>query len=297
MTLWLIFGMHMFICILVYILMKKRIFHTGSLIMLMVVLIPFWGVCALLIEERIIRRKKMGTKTVGVEKLNLRDQKYRRIEVEKTENKTVTVPLEEAMLINDAKTRRSLMLDILHKNPNEYVHMLKRVSLSDDTELTHYATTTIMEIQSDFEKQIRKSYLQLKKCPEDREILDAYINLLQNYIDSGLISGNILFIQRSKLKKALEKALEGSPHEKRIYLLFIENELAAGQYAGIEGMLKTAKARWPEEEKIYMLYLNYYRNSGKGAEIRQLFKEIQENKIYLSRKGKEWFGFWNAEVN
>ena len=54
------------------------------------------------------------------------------------------------------KVRHSLMLDILHKNPNEYIAILQKARNSDDTEVTHYATTMMMEIQTEYEKKLQQ---------------------------------------------------------------------------------------------------------------------------------------------
>lgn len=284
---------HILICIISYVLIKRKIVYTKSLILPMIVLIPIWGFVSFLMEEFIIRRNRKGTKEIGVDKLRLSDKKYSRIRVDNNDNREIIVPLEEAILINDAKTRRSLMLDILRKNPDEYVDMLQRTKLSADPELTHYATTTIMEIQGGYERRLQRSDARLKKNPEDEKELNHYLNLLVNYIDSGLLTGNILMIQRIQLKQVLEKLLKTNPYDKKLFLLNIENELEMGQLVGIEDLLNLAKKRWPEEEKLYVLYVNFYRQVGKGKEIKELLQEITENKIHLSREGKEWFEFWN----
>ena len=39
------------------------------------------------------------------------------------------------------------MMKLLHANPEQYVELLKRVTLSDDVELTHYASTSMMDAQ------------------------------------------------------------------------------------------------------------------------------------------------------
>lgn len=283
---------HIVVCLIIYILKRQNVLYIDSLIMPMVVFIPFWGMIALLIEEFLVRKNKMGTKVIGVEKLIITDKKYNRIHIKKDENQEITVPLEEAILINDTKTRRALMLEVLHKNPDEYVSMLQKTSLSKDVELVHYATTTIMEIQGDYEREIHKLDAILKKDPDNEKKLKEYKEILLKYLNSGILSGNIQVIQRVQLKKVLEKLINLYPEKKIYYLQYIENELELNQYTNVDNMLTIAKKKWPEEEAIYKLYVDYYWNTGRGNQIQELLIEIKEKNIYLSREGREWYQFW-----
>ena len=65
------------------------------------------------------------------------------------------VPLQEALLINDASTRRQLIMDILYHDTGEYVDVLNRARMNDDVEVVHYATTAMVELQKDYEERLQ----------------------------------------------------------------------------------------------------------------------------------------------
>ncbi len=294
-------GVHITICLIVgYKLYKKQI-GTRDPVLPVVVLIPICGVLLLLVHLWIEEKQKNGSRKIELEKLDIQDMKFRPITVEGAENSEMIVPLEEAIAINDAGTRRTLMLDILHRNPDEHVALLQRARLTDDTELTHYATTTMMEIQSGYEQRIRELDRETELCKAINDtdglkiVLRKLRKELKRYIESGLITGNILNIYRRKLEEVLRQLLEFAPENKNYYLDSIENRIGQRQTEYLEADLQAALRRWPQDEYIYRLFVQFYQLTAQGEKIKEILTEIEENKIYLSAEGKQWFAFWKHE--
>lgn len=291
---WLV-VIHILLCFITCLLRKKKIIIERELLLPIVICVPIWGFLSCIIHTYMYRNNKMGTHGFELEKMKMTDQKYRHIEARIESNESITVPLEEAILINDAKTRRSLMLDILHKNPTEYIGLLQRAKTSSDVELTHYATTTIMEVQNEFELRLQKCEQYINKDPEDEKGWKQYLESLRQYINSGLISSNILMIQRIRMEEVLEHLLSVSPENKEYQLLSMENSLEMNHFDGMEEKLRRAKDKWPEE-RVYRLYVMFYHRTGQGKQISALLQEIKDNNVYLYHEGKEWFRFWSNGV-
>ena len=116
------------------------------------------------------------------------------------------VPLQEALLMNDASTRRELMMDILYDDVGEYVEVLKNARMNDDTEVVHYATTAMVELQKDYETKLQKQK-EAFALEEDAGLLDEYIQTLEKYVESGLLEGNMLKNRRLELCGLLERKL------------------------------------------------------------------------------------------
>ncbi|MDO5521495.1 MAG: hypothetical protein Q4G58_13470 [bacterium] len=237
----------------------------------------------------------MGNRDFEIEQLKIQDTKYRRIQIDQGENQDITVPLEEAIVINDEEVRRKLMLDILHKKPEDYINLLQRTRLSDDVELTHYATTSMMEIQSNYELNIQKLSQACRKNPDCLESLEKYRQELKSYIASGLISGTVLTIYRSQLHEVLIKLVTIDPEQKEYFRDLIENQVEMKQYSGIMEMLTLIKEKWKEEEIVYQLFVKYYFSIGRGDLIANVLEEVRENKVYLTNEGRNWFQFWSQE--
>lgn len=292
---WIFIFVHIVVCMVIGVLIKSGRIQMRALIYPAVVCIPVCGLVIFLVEWYVRTKQKIKSKEVSIDKLKISDAKYQRIQVEEGELENSVVPLEEAIVVNDATVRRKLMLDILHRNPEEHIELLQKARLTDDTELTHYATTTMMEIQSNYEQRIRDLEDALEESENRVRNLRRLRRELSRYIESGMITGNILAIYRRKLGMVLEELLQSDPENKNYFLAKVENKLEQNDMVGIEAELKIALEKWPEDEKVYMLFVRYYQVTYQGEQIQQVLEDIEKNKVYLSGEGKKWFLFWQGK--
>lgn len=287
---------HLIICLVMCLLIKLRVLNTSASMLPALFLLPVFGALLIISQEYHERKNKMGSRDIGMDNMKVSDVKYQSIATSDNSNVNIAVPLEEAILVNDSGTRRRLMMDILQHNPKEYVYLLQKARMSDDTELTHYATTTMMEIQSSYELRINELEEKLSKRSEDRAVLREYRKELQEYLKSGLLSGSILSIYQDKLSMVLLKLKTLRPDNKRYALEYIENCIERKLYEEVETQLIEAKEKWSEDERIYQDFVQYYWESGQGIKIKEVLNGIKEKEVYLSFEGKKWFEFWNGKV-
>lgn len=292
----LFFLVHFMVCAVVFILMKTGKLKAGQVLYTTVILVPVCGIVLLCIEESRLRGFTIKEKQVGVEPFKISDVRYKRIEVDDDADESITVPLEEAITVNNASVRRKLMMNILHRNPEEYIELLQMTRTTDDTELTHYATTAMMEIQNKYEAEIHLLSEERKENPHDIKILKRFRKVLLTYINSGLISGKVLEIYRNQLSGILKDICMQLPDNRIYFQDYIKNRLALGKIETIEKKIRIIMNRWPEEEQVYQIYVEFLWKCNRGSEIPDVLKTIKENNIYLSREGKAWLAFWEQKV-
>ena len=283
---------HIIVCVTVSFLLRNGKLKSKSMLLPVVFFIPLWGLLLLFIEEVALNKISRQGKKIDIDKLKVDEKRFGRIRVDQNTSQSITVPLEEAMLINDAKTRRALMLEILHKSPEEYIDMLQKAKSGNDVELTHYATTTIMEIQSDYENSIHLLTEQLSRNPQDRTVLELYYKKLLQYVNSGLLNGNILQIQRNRLSETILAILDGKWDQQELVFNYVENELELGHFGHLEEVITKVQKSWPKEEKTYQFLVELYRKTGRGDKISEILDLLIEQDVYLSADGKKWFNFW-----
>lgn len=286
---------HLIICIVIFLLMKQGKIKSSMVVYPAVVLVPVCGLVLLVIEEYRVRNTKQKERQVGVESFKISDIRYKRIVVDDDSNETITVPLEEAISVNNASVRRKLMMDILHRNPEEYIELLQMTRTADDTELTHYATTTMMEIQNKYELEIHKLSEEIKENPKELQVLKKYRKVLLKYIDSGLISGKILEIYRAQLDDILRKLCEMLPENRVYFQDYIRNQIALGKNDNVDGQIMDMINRWPDEVQVYQIYVEFLWKSNRGDEIPGVLNRLKEGNVYLSSEGKAWLEFWEQK--
>ena len=84
----------------------------------------------------------------GLQELKVEDQEQRNILVDDRTDYANTVPLEEALIVDNPRQRRNLMLSILNENPGQYANLLSQARLNEDVEVVHYAATAMAQISA-----------------------------------------------------------------------------------------------------------------------------------------------------
>ena len=156
-----------------------------------IVFLPIFGPLAGVLVEHLNRLGKQGNTELDIPTLTLGDDIYWEAIKREQEDRNI-VPLEEAILINDEKTRRKLILETLYDNPMKYLDVLMVARYNDDVETAHYATTTISKAQRQYQLEIQKTAVGVENNPDDLELLDEYLDLIGEYIESGLLEDYLL---------------------------------------------------------------------------------------------------------
>ncbi|HPF87016.1 MAG TPA: hypothetical protein PK537_03045 [Candidatus Limiplasma sp.] len=222
-----------------------------------------------------------------------RQEEKHRISIVSRSKVEITVPLEEALLINDPHERRNLMMNILRSDPMRYLDLLLIARNNDDTETAHYATASIMEIQRQFQLELQQLQLRLTKEPTDLETHNQYIDLLSRYCQSGLLEGQLLRRQQLLLKGALDDALalETDPVLLRIK---VGNCLALKDAEEAKSTVRKLIDLYPKDEKSWLEGMRVYAEIRDQEGMRRLLKRIQEEKVDFTAAGREHLSFFRG---
>lgn len=202
------------------------------------------------------------------------------------------VSLEDALIMNDVRVRRKMILDIINDNPEEYLGLIRKASLNDDTEVVHYATTIISEISSKYDKELTILEKEYKENDNDERGLIQYCNFLYKYLNKGLVSGEMERIKRQEYSEILRKMLDSKNSLKYMSRL-VDNEIKLENYKEVEKLLSEMMRNWPMEEETWFLRFKYYCKVNRMQEAMNLTKIIHERNIYISTKNKTYMSFFD----
>ena len=130
-VLWVLPALHLIICAVIFAMMRLNKLRTRHVIFPAVVLLPVCGYMLLFIDEWQARHSRQALRDVEEYGRTQGEAVWRR-EVIAGKDDDFIVPLEEAMTVNSPVVSRKLVMKPLHANPEQYVELLKRVTLSDD---------------------------------------------------------------------------------------------------------------------------------------------------------------------
>lgn len=205
------------------------------------------------------------------------------------------VPLEEALLIDDPKKRRALMMHVLRSDPMQYLDLLLVARFNDDVETAHYATATIMEVQRRFQMRIHQMQAELARSGGNVEEHREYALYLSAYCESGLLQGQLLMRQRMMLKKALESILRLEKDPALIQIM-IKNCLALGDMDEAKTAAQSLMTKWPLDELSWFEGMRVCAEARDKISMQFLFERMKNIPIDFTAKGHEQMLFWKERI-
>lgn len=292
---WIYLIVHVIVCILMYLGVRLGILCFSGQLMPLVALVPGAGILVAAAAEYNSRFHKTGTRRIDLEDLHLEEEDLRFSKPDSEGREEVVIPLEEAMSVNDAETRRRLMLDILHENPNAYVELLQEARLDDDIEVTHYASTAIMEMQREHELALQKAETEYRADPENYENINKYLHSLSRYIKSGLIDENIRFVYRTRYGEVLKQKIALEPENMDAMLQAVDNYIDMENITEASAMAETMVIKWPNREESWLARLKVCQHTYDRAGIQSVIREVKKRNIYLTPQGRSIISFWEED--
>ncbi len=283
---------HLLICLCLYLLDSMGILKCSKMVFVLAVLIPVWGLLCLMILEMRSRGRQEIREEVGIEKLKINDEIHKSILMEEDPAEDKVVPLEEALLINDPSLRRELMMEVMYSNPDDYVEQLQQARMNDDTEVVHYAVTALAELQKDYDLRFQELQHRMEEFPDNGEILEEYLELLAQYLDSGLLEGNARELQLRNYSNLLGDKLRRDGDNLRLYEKKIQADLMSGEYNQAYEEIKRVMDLWPKNEKGYLFLIQYYAAVKNREGITETLMMLERRNIHLSAEGRGVVRFW-----
>lgn len=257
------------------------------------ILVPFWGEVSALACHMLRVFEKDGRLTPGVERLEAEGEAYR--SVAEPDRDSVVLPLEEVLVLNDSETKRNMILDILGKNPGEYMNLLREAGENEDVEVVHYAATAMSELSKEYDLRLQRLEAAYAANQADEKLLKEYAVFLEDYIDKGIAQGQFLTMQRNQYSLLLQRLIDRYG-DMEYYVKKVENELELENYGESARLLGIMGSRWPGAEQYWLLKIRHHAQQMEGNKVQEVIREIQDKNIYMTAEGKSMVEFWSGGV-
>lgn len=273
----------------VFILIKRS--HLRKEHIIPIFLVPVFGIIAAITVEVIINKMRKEDYPIDLHSFKLDEDPYWKTIFQRKEERDI-LPLEEAAILNDNKTRRKLMLETLFDDPYKYLDVLMISMNNDDIETAHYATTTISKIQREFQMGIQKMAISVENDPTNVVLLDDYLDLIEKYIQSGVLEDYLLQRQRVLYSKELDRKLALTPNDKSTLIKKINNCLALKDFDGARTHIETLKTAYPHDEETWIEAIRVCVDSKDKKHLDEVVQVIKNNGITWSKMGMEQLAPW-----
>lgn len=285
--------LHLLLCALVFLGIVLDALRVRMEVMPVVLFVPVWGVvCVLLIHFQLMISGKRSAE-LGVEKLRINEEIYRSFVVSGGESAN-TAPLEDVLLLDSARERRSQMMSLLNDDPAQHLELLRQASMSTDVEVVHYATTAMSELNKEYDFRLQQAEKRYGDSPDDPGALDGYLNVLGDYLSKAMAPERIQRIQRGQYATLLEKRQSTRPTLENGAEL-VRQLLLLGDMDRAGEALTQLRKRWPKEQQVWLLELETAVRTRDGEQLRLVLRRVEEEQIYLGAQAREMLRFWKGE--
>lgn len=290
-SLYIAMALHVLCCILVLAGIVFKILKVHKYMFFVALCLPFWGLLIVLILHFQVLIKGDGKRNIDVEKMKLDSEIYKSVTVDDKNSSFTVVPIEEALLINTAKERREIIMNVLNDNPKEYIEFLQKAGNNDDTEVVHYAVTAMVEISKENDYTLQQFDRKYSADPDNYGLLSEYCDFIWRCLDQKLMQGQVEIMNRNLFADLTRKKLEMGG-EISDYVRLAENYIRLENFTEAGETIRRFEEQWKDSEALILLKLQYYASLGKGNEIKALISDIDKRHIYLSAAAKEAIAFW-----
>ncbi|MCB2178349.1 hypothetical protein KQH61_00360 [bacterium] len=258
-----------------------------------ILFIPIFGILSAFWIEHLIKINRHGDKEIETLPLVLEDDiLWSSIRSEYESNDLI--PLEEALMINDHKIRRDMMLNALYDDPEKYLDILRIATHNDDVETAHYATTTISHLQRNYQLELQKASVAHEEDPENLENLNKYLELTEKYINSGLLEEYLLKNQRIAFSKALDRKMALVGDDKETLIKQLRNKIELKDYMAAFELSNRLISLWPEDEEVWIEALRVSVEGKDGYKLKETLDEMNGANIDWTKAGKERVEVWQG---
>lgn len=282
---------HLLICIYYGIRAVRKPSRLPRQLLAVICFVPLFGFLSALIAEYLSVHQKGGTKPLPLEDFCTNKTNLNPIPMLDHDDVSALVPLEEALVLNDPRISRSLMMEVV-KNPSCYKDLLKAARLKQDPEITHYASAAIMEMQRAFELEMQSCKADCLSSPENESMLDQYIDVVQRYIKSGFIEGILLDNQRERLDQLLDKKIRLRPEDKQAHYIKLENCIEWGQFRTAWEAAYRLQDQWAADQEVWLLTIRLCVNSHDQLNLWKTIRRMESEPICWTMEGYSQFEFF-----
>jgi len=253
--------------------------------------IPDFGILSALVAEVTNRLKDKLGDTGEIETVKLEQDIYWKTIRRQAQSEGI-VPLEEALIINDRQTRKKLVLEMLLDDPKKNIDILLLARENNDVDTAHYANTTIAKIQRDFQLQVQQLAAAYETDPHDTTTLDAYIDTLGQFIDSGLSEAYLLRRQRLILASLIDHKIEQDGWTKELLQQKINNHIALGELNAATETNEHLHKNYPRDEQTWINDLKISVAAHDAARLQATKDGIKKADIQWSPTNREKVNLW-----
>ncbi|MNI12413.1 hypothetical protein D3C73_655930 [compost metagenome] len=261
-------------------------------LMFVMVLIPFAGIFIVWIAVAPYKQhldNQITSFTEITELSGFTNEGLMSVNVNKESN---VIPLEDALTVNDHRTRRRAVLDVLKEESVDMIPLLTKAVQNEDTETSHYAVAAIMELKRVMMSELQKQSVLYELHPHDPDQLSAISAVLKYYLGAGLMDQRLERRYRNLHGEVLDSLVSIETCEEVHYVDKVECEMMLGRYDKAREASERFLEKYPSSESAYYVQLKLWYRIRSGLRFNQTMELLKQSPIKISQRTLELIRYW-----
>lgn len=203
------------------------------------------------------------------------------------------IPIEDALLVSENKTRRRVLIDILKQDAVHNLEILQSAISNEDKETSYYAVSAIMEAKRKLQLALQDLSVKFEADPTDLLVVKTYAEVLYAYMRSGFLDERTLLKYRYTYRSVLKQWLELDPLQEWAYQESVNLELTLGSYVDAEQIARAYVHAVPDSEKAYMSMMKIHYETRSIHRLQETLERLKKSPIKLSNEALMLVRFWS----
>lgn len=204
------------------------------------------------------------------------------------------IPIEDALFLDDAKLKRTLLTDAIKQDVLRNNNLLLRAVRDSDREISHYAVSAVTTTIEKMESQLFHLEKKMRSDPNNNDNLRQYADTMSDYLQIGFLDK----ISQKKSEKAYASMLENlislDATEKKYFIEKINYEIKLENYIKAEEFCEKFLEYFPNSEMPYILYIKLYSQLKNYNGLQEKVKQLKASPIQFTVNALEIIRFWDG---
>jgi tetratricopeptide (TPR) repeat protein len=207
------------------------------------------------------------------------------------------ISLNDVLAMDDAQQKRVLLTDAVKQNVLSNKDVLRKAIKDSDREVSHYAVSMVTTMVESIEKKLFDLNKKLEDRPDDEELLTEYVANMDEYLKVCYLDEVSRRSSEEAYNGALERLIEHSPDDPKLYETKIDYELSFGNFDKAELYCRKFAQKYPLLEQPFLSYMKLYQQIRDLNKFRAKMDELKKCPIQLTPRALGIIRFWNEEAS
>lgn len=208
------------------------------------------------------------------------------------------IPLNDALILNEKKVRRKMMIDLLKGDILQNIDTVEAALKNEDSETSHYAATAIQKVKRDLTIAIQRIEKKRFHQPNDLKNLLELRELLKKYLVIEFSDVDTRNKYKIRLSEVLTTIIELAPTEDiQNFHLLIDIRIELDQLKDAENLCAQLLHYFPKDESAYFKSLNLFYITHQKEAFDDMLTSLMRSSIKLSPNYLQQLRFWLKGVS